>query len=95
MGKVSDAIASLEARPRSVSVAEFQRVLDDLQFTTRLGKSGKHMTYVHAGLAADGFYTGSFNAKHDPVLICYVKDLLKVLTNHKAKLLEIHGETDE
>ena len=76
-------------------MAEFQRILDDLGFTSRVGKSGKHMSYVHGGLAADGFYTGTYNAKHDPVLICYVKDLLKVLSNHRARLLEIHGETDE
>lgn len=94
MGKVSAAIEDLESKPRSTSVTRFQRILDDLGFTTRLGRNGKHMSYVHAGLAADGFYTGTFNAKHDPVLICYTKDLLRVLTNHKARLLEIHGEKD-
>jgi hypothetical protein len=95
MGKVSDAISSLESRARSISVSEFQWILDNLGFTSRLGKSGKHMSYVHAGLAAEGFHTGTYNAKHDPVLICYVKDLLRVLNNHKARLLEIHGEIDE
>jgi hypothetical protein len=92
MGKVSDAINTLEARARSISVTEFQRILVDLGFTMRLGKSGKHMSYVHAGLAADGFYTGTYNAKHDPVLVCYVKDLTRVLNNHRGRLLEIHGE---
>lgn len=92
MGKVSDAIATLEARARSISVSEFQCILDALGFTTRPGKSGKHTSYVHAGLAADGFYTGTYNGKHNPVLICYVKDLTRVLNNHRGRLLELHGE---
>ena len=95
MGKVSDAITNLQTRPRSTSVVEFQGVLDSLGFTSKLGKSGKHMSYVHAGLASDGFHTGTYNAKHDPLLICYVKDLLKVLIEHKARLLQIHGEFNE
>jgi hypothetical protein len=94
MGKVSDAIAGLEAKPRSTSVKSFQGILDDLGFKSRLGANGKHTIYVHAGLAADGFHAGSYNAKHDPVLTCYVKDLLRILTNHRSRLLELHGEED-
>lgn len=94
MGKVSEAIATLEARPRSTSARDFQRILDDLLFTSKLGSRGQHVTYVHAGLAADGFFSGSYNAKHDPVRIGYVKDLLKILTDHRARLLELLGEKD-
>ena len=92
MGKVSDAIDLLESRPRAISLSDFARLLRDLGFVAKLGKSGRHMSYVHAGLAKDGFHTGAYNAKHDPVLICYVKDFLRVLTEHKVRLLEIHGE---
>lgn len=94
MGKVSDAIAMLETKSRATSVKDFQGILDDLLFTSRLGKRGKHVIYVHAGLAGDGFHSGSFNADHDPVRIGYVKDLLRILTDHRTRLLELLGETD-
>jgi hypothetical protein len=94
MGKVSDAIAALNARPRATSVKEFQRILDVLLFTSKTGARGKHVVYTHAGLALDGFYSGSYNAAHDPVHIGYVKDLLTILTDHRTRLLELLGEHD-
>jgi hypothetical protein len=94
MGKVSDAIAALTARPRATSVKEFQGILDGLLFTSTVCGRGKHVVYTHAGLAADGFYSGSYNAAHDPVRIGYVKDLQTILTDHRTRLLELLGEQD-
>ncbi len=94
MGKVSDAIVTLIARPRATSVREFQGILDDLLFKSKAGARGQHIVYTHAGLAPDGFYSGSYNAAHDPVRIGYVKDLLTILTDHRTRLLELLGEHD-
>lgn len=91
MGKVNDAIATLQAKEASMTGDELKNLLVALKFEVRLGGNGAHYVVTHDDL--DGFYSTSFDESHKKhMLPCYPRNIRRVLKQYQGQLEIIVGD---
>jgi hypothetical protein len=94
MGKVTDAIAVLQAKEASMSGDELRDLLVGLGFEVRQGSSGGgHYVVTHDGI--DGFFSTSYDKSHNKhMLRCYPRQIKRVLKQYQDQLEIYVGDRD-
>ena len=94
MGKVSEAIALLQAKEASLTGDDLKDVLTGLKFEVRQGvNGGGHHVVTHDEL--DGFYSTSYDKSHNKhMLPCYPRQIRRVLKQYQSQLEVIVGDRD-
>lgn len=93
MGKVADAIETLEAGAASMSGDDLENLLIRLGFKVRAGSSGSHQVVTHDGL--DGFLSTSFDKGHKKQMLpVYPRNIKRIIKQYQGELEKFLGEKD-
>ena len=95
MGRVSDAISTVQAKSASMTGNELKKLLVSLKFEVKKCAKGGHHLVTHDDL--EDFVAVSYDAGHGKrkqMRSCYPLNIARVLKDHQSELEIIVGDKD-